>query len=216
LVKDPFLEYMIKTQVDPYDIWTKYDPHKYFEQTTRSDVEITAVWSFLRYGRTTTRYKDRYNIHIGGECGDFYDTDFLIYNDVIVDDGAGRVWIYAYPKDIFPPTDFHSATLLGDDYGQIPQTLEDSILIVGCAGYQDERYFWETPVFRLDLKEMSIERIETSGEYPGWILEHRASLEDGGKLVISGGKILDEQDKSNPNLNRFELDLWTRKWTKYA
>jgi hypothetical protein len=40
----------------------------------------------------------------------------------------GRVDICGYPQDVFPPTDFHTATLL-----------EDAILLIGAAGYTAKR-----------------------------------------------------------------------------
>ncbi|KAF2822302.1 hypothetical protein CC86DRAFT_410672 [Ophiobolus disseminans] len=58
-------------------------------------------------------------VEIGGEHEDSCDPDFMVYNDVIVfhpeADGkincsSGNFDIYGYPKDVFPPTDGHTAT----------------------------------------------------------------------------------------------------------
>ena len=73
-----------------------------------------AVWCYDRHGHSLTKLPDGRFIGIAGEHEDYYDPDFFIYNDVFIHDGAGRVEIYRYPQDIFPATDFHTATLVGD------------------------------------------------------------------------------------------------------
>ena len=97
-------------------------------------------WSWDRFGRTSTELPDGRIIHIAGEHEDYYDPDFCIYNDVTVEHPGGRLEFYLYPKEIFPPTDFHTATLLGDD-----------ILLIGSLGYTDMRRIGETQVLRLNV-----------------------------------------------------------------
>lgn len=72
-------------------------------------------------------------ILIGGEHEDFDDPDFCIYTDVTVLDGFWRgeergVQLHIYPRDFFPPTCFHTATLLGG-----------RILLFGSLCYQGAR-----------------------------------------------------------------------------
>lgn len=114
-------EWMVRTGEDPYVVrhdlglepnvrgcgagaWDPADPD----------------WCFTRFGMTRTRLSDDRIICIGGEHEDWYDPDFCIYNDVVVlrpaagqDEvtlDSGEVEIYGYSPDVFPPTDFHSAT----------------------------------------------------------------------------------------------------------
>jgi hypothetical protein len=139
--------------------------------------EPPPVWSFDRFGRTVTRLPDGRWLLVAGEHEDHYDPDFCIYNDVTVLDGEGGVEHFLYPAEAFPPTDFHSATLLGDE-----------ILLVGSLGYREGRREGETQVMRLSLRDFSIMRVATSGDNPGWIHRHRAAL-DAGRIVVSGGKV---------------------------
>ncbi len=135
------------------------------------------IWSYQRYGRTTNILDDGTIIEIAGEHEDYYAPDFCIYNDVIVFGRGGDIEVYGYPKDQFPPTDFHTATLVGD-----------RLIIIGCLGYPDDRVDGETPVYALDIVSMKIEKVPTTGAKPGWISEHKTELVDG-KLVVNGGNV---------------------------
>jgi hypothetical protein len=148
------------------------------------------------------------------EHDDWYDPDFLIYNDVIVEDWKSNIWMYAYPIAEFPPTDFHTATLLNEDHESSPSHLQNGILVIGGLGYLGDREYWNTPIYRLDLDGMWFRSIETNGDNPGRICRHRTALLDGGVLMITGGEILDDFGVFHPNRYRFELDLWTRTWTR--
>ena len=130
------------------------------------------IWTFERMGRTQTQLPDGRIVCVGGEHEDFYDPDFFIYNDVVVLGPQDELEIYGYPKEVFPPTDFHTATLL-----------EDEFVIVGGLGYKGERRFGFTPVYRLDLSDYHIEELRTSSEMPGWIFQHTAHL-DGDTIVV--------------------------------
>lgn len=157
------------------------------------------TFSFDRFGRSITPLPDGRMVLIAGEHEDSYDPDFFIYNDVCVLDGLGGLDYYSYAAQDFPPTDFHSATLVGD-----------AIWIIGCLGYMRQRQEDATPVYCLDLKSFKIEHIETSGDKPGWICRHSAKLEDN-RLVISGGK---RGLKMRDNDARFALDLKTLGWSQ--
>jgi hypothetical protein len=211
----PFWEYMVRTGAEPYFLREFYS----YDLDLCTSLELkeqSAIWSFCRIGMTTTRYLDRFRISIGGEHDDWYDPDFLIYNDVVVRDDSGGVWIYGYPRDVFPPTDFHTATLLENDDWQdtIPRDLSDGIIIIGGLGYSDDREYWRTPVFRLCLYEMAIWPLECSGEEPGWIFRHTASLLSGARILVEGGERVDENGETSANPDEFILDLNELRWSK--
>ncbi len=140
------------------------------------------IWCFDRFGMSTTELPGNVWVQIAGEHEDYYDPDFCIYNDVVVHDGKGNAQFYVYPREVFPPTDFHTATLV-----------EDAIILIGNLGYVESRPTGRTQVLRLNLKDFSIDRIETSGETPGWISRHRARL-NGNRIVVWGGKVWDGSD----------------------
>ncbi len=162
------------------------------------------VWCRYRYGRTITELPDGKIIEIGGEHEDSYDPDFCIYNDVIVYPGDGTITILGYPQDVFPPTDFHSATLVGD-----------YIYIIGNTGYMHERSYGETPVYQLCCKTYQITQVETTGIKPGWISRHEASYQEPNSIVISGGSIFErkgDQVGYIANTKYYSLDLLTFRW----
>jgi hypothetical protein len=126
----------------------------------------------------------------------------------VIHDGKGKFEIYGYPKEAFPPTDFHSATLVGE-----------WIYIIGCIGYPEQRQEGRTPVYRLKVPSWEIEEVETSGEIPSWLHGHRSNYEverhviriDGGDQFAAG-----EGDRLQiiPNTESFELDLSSFRWRK--
>ena len=134
------------------------------------------TWCHHRFGMSLTPLPDGRYVQIAGEHEDSYDTDFCIYNDVIVHDGAGSFQIFGYPRETFPPTDFHSAT-----------RVEGWIYLVGSLGYMNERGT-RAQVYRLNLHTFAMERVETRGEDPGWISRHKATR-DGDRLVVTGGNV---------------------------
>lgn len=69
----------------------------------------TWVWPGYRFGGTETELRDGRRVFIAGEHEDYYDPDFCIYNDVIVEDKSGKERIFTYPPEVFPPTDGHVA-----------------------------------------------------------------------------------------------------------
>lgn len=136
-------------------------------------------WCYDRFGRSTTLMPDGRIIEVGGEHEDYYDPDFCIYNDVVVFDGKGGIRIFSYPEEVFPPTDFHTATLIGEQ-----------IYLIGSLGYSKDRHPGYTPVYRLDTRTMQIECLTTTGEMPGWINRHRARFVEGQGILVSGGKVI--------------------------
>ncbi len=167
-----------------------------------------AVWCYDRFGASLTPLEDGRFVQIGGEHEDHYDPDFFIYNDVVIHDGKGNFQIYGYPRDIFPPTDFHTATLCAN-----------SIYVVGCLGYVKQRQEGRTPVYRLKLDSWEIEAIETTGDAPGWIHEHHARYEpERNTICITGGQIHVAAEDGNlkmvPNHEQFELDMARFEWRR--
>src|SRR6185503_1846850 len=118
-------------------------------------------WSAMRFGQSITRLPDGRIVQVAGEHEDAYDEDFCIYNDVFVHEPGGAITLYGYPEDVFPPTDFHTATLVGD-----------AIYLIGSLGYAGARRYGHTPVFRLDTRTFRIERLAPAGDPPGWIYGH--------------------------------------------
>lgn len=160
------------------------------------------IWTFDRFGQTRTRLSGGRTICIGGEHEDDYDPDFYIYNDVVVFGPAGEIEIYGYPKEVFPPTDFHTATFL-----------RGQVLIIGRLGDPDDRRPGHTPVYSLDLSKYRITKVETTGEVPGWVFKHEAELGQDGVVTIREGEIYVERNgerRFRRNLEEFALD--TRSW----
>jgi Ankyrin repeats (3 copies) len=157
------------------------------------------IWCFYRIGQSLTELPDGRIIEIGGEHEDSYDPDFCIYNDVVVHDGQGNFQIFGYPQAVFPPTDFHTATLVGD-----------YIYIIGRLGYYRGRTYHQTPVYRLDCRSYQIEPVITTNS-PGWIYGHRAEYLESGVIVVAGGSIEDAKE-SKENLIEYQLNLETLTW----
>jgi hypothetical protein len=167
-----------------------------------------AVWCFDRFGSSLTRLADGRFVQIAGEHEDHYDPDFYIYNDVVIHDGEGSFQIFGYPKEVFPPTDFHTATLVGD-----------CIYIIGCLGYPEQREDTRTPVYRLKLETWEIESVPASGETPRWLHRHRARLQPTQDVIrVEAGDVLtmgaDGNPEITPNDDQFELDLSSFQWRK--
>lgn len=167
-----------------------------------------AVWSFDRFGMSRTRLPDGRLVYIAGEHEDYYDVDFCIYNDVIICGPDLHITIYGYPSEVFPPTDFHSATLVGDS----------DIYIIGSLGYSDSRRPGETPVYRLYCEDMRMEALSPRGDSPGWISRHTATyLPEQNAIQVDGGEVFTGpagKQSLRPNTQRFWLDLDTLTWTR--
>ncbi len=162
------------------------------------------IWCYERFGRTTTILPDGRIIEIGGEHEVSYDPDFCIYNDVTVFEKSGDINIYSYAREIFPPTDFHTATLV-----------DDAIYIIGRLGYQDARIAGHTAVYKLDTKSLKISPFDTQGDGPGFISRHKAGLKDD-KIFVSGGKqivIIDGKEDYIANTKNYQLCLKTAVWS---
>ena len=158
-------------------------------------------WSFLRFGQSKTVLPDGRIVYIAGEHEDYYDADFFIYNDVIVIHPDERIDIYTYPKDTFPPTDFHSATLVGE-----------WIVIIGRLGY--DRSLQDTPVYKLNINDFSIQRVQTFGVSPNRLHEHVAVLsQDRTDIRLLGGCVYSSSDRTRiKNIDDWELNIENWNW----
>lgn len=197
LVDYPFWNEMVRTGRSAYQARRQFG---YIDGFTKP------VWCFDRFGMSLTALPDGRFVQIGGEHEDFYMPDFNIYNDVTVHDGAGRFQIRIYPAEVFPPTDFHSATYV-----------DGFIYIIGRLGYHGTREYSMTPVYRLSCADWKMEEIATSGDNPGWIYKHQAESLGGNAILVSGGKIcreIDGKEDHFDNEQTYRLDLTSRIWTR--
>lgn len=187
-------EWLIKSKINAFQATQQFDGP--------SAMEAGPGWCFDRFGRSKTRLPDGRMVFIAGEHEDHYDPDFYIYNDVVVQHADGRLDIWGYPPEVFPPTDSHSATLVGN-----------SIVIIGNLGYLEQRRPGTTPVFVLDLGTFAITPTETSGTPPGWLHGHEARLsEDGASIIIRGGEL----DRGEPDSSLVEnIDDWQLRLTDW-
>jgi hypothetical protein len=191
----PFWEAMVQTRVAAWAARAAFD-----DQPQGSD---QPVWCNQRFGQTITRLADGRYVEIGGEHEDWYDVDFCIYNEVIVYEVEETPLIFGYPSSVLPPTDFHTATLVGDH-----------IYIIGNLGYIEARKPGETPVFRLDTRSWRIERLEPTGNNPGWISRHEAALVDERAIMVSGGKVYTADNRYVERVGDFVLNLDRLTWHK--
>ena len=122
---------------------------------------------------------------------------------IVAEDGGIRV--FGYPYNVFEPTDFHTATLVGD-----------FIWIIGGLGYPDQRH-GSIPVYRLDIRDYSIERILTSGDVPARFHKHRATFSEGNVIEIVTGsenRSIFGQRKDEKTSAVLRLNTGTRVWTR--
>ena len=120
--------------------------------------------------------------------------------------GGRRSPSTATRRTLFPPTDFHTATLMGD-----------VIVVIGALGYQGARGYGETPVFRLDLTTFRMERLETTGDGPGWIYKHRADPAGPHRIRVRGGSIValrGGKEVHDLNQDEFVLDVSSGRWSR--
>ena len=172
-----------------------------FAHSTYRDATPGPFWSWSRLGRTSTVLADGRIVHVGGEHEDFYDVNFCIYNDVVVEGPERRLAIYLYPQAIFAPTDFHTATLV-----------DETIILIGALGYKDLRRVGRTQVLKLDTGTMRIEPLETTGTGPGWISRHTAEQVSGSTILVKGGSV-QTQSAYEKNMRAYLLDLESNHWS---
>jgi hypothetical protein len=196
-----FWQYMVQTG---HSAWWAREQFGY-----TNNLQEGPIWTFERFGMSSTSLADGRVIYIGGEHEDHYDPDFSIYNDVIVLHPNDAINIYGYPLEVFPATDFHSATLV-DNY----------IYIIGSLGYVQDRIPETTPVYRLDCQTLEIQKIETTGSNPGWISDHEAELvREKNCIIVTQGKISKLSGNEQVYLDNnetFWFDLSSYTWSSTA
>jgi hypothetical protein len=166
--------------------------------------EAGPCWSFDRYGRTETTLPDGRLVRIGGEYEDWYDADFYIYNDVIVTDSLGATEIFGYSEEAFPPTDFHTADLVGD-----------RIIVIGNLSYSRLRKD-KAQVLVLDTTRHSFDRVDATGVGPLWLHKHSSELVEDGRAILVHGGLIDDRRWPGfvENIDDWRLDLETFRWDR--
>jgi hypothetical protein len=197
-IDEPFWINMIRAGVTGWTATQAFDGP--------SSMDAGPVWCAQRFGQSITFLPDGRIVQIGGEYEDDYDLDLRIYNDVFVHHPDGRIEVFGFPEADFPPTDFHTATLI-----------DRFIYIVGSLGYPEARCYGQTPVYRLELDTWRIEHVDAAGDAPGWIYKHRAISAGTGLISVSGGSVLEEsngQVAQRPNSSTFAFDVVRRTWRR--
>lgn len=157
------------------------------------------VWCWDRFGQSINVLDDLTMILVAGCHEGSGSADFCLYNDVTVIRPDGQIEVFGYPPDVFPPTDFHTATRVGD-----------WIYIIGSVGYKGTRPDFVT-VYRLSLTDFHIEECQTSGDTPPQMCHHRARLVDGHRIQTRGGN-WSEPYQNRPLDHIHELDIHTMEW----
>jgi ankyrin repeat protein len=195
-MREPFWEAMVRSGVSAYAARQAFEAD--------ATVSASAIWCAQRFGQSLTLLPDGRIVQIGGEHEDSYDPDFCIYNDVFVHAPDGSITIFSYPESVFPPTDFHTATLIGD-----------SIYVIGSLGYAGRRDYGHTPVHRLDTRSFRIEAVHAAGATPGWLYRHRAVQIGPREIRVWGGKLVTldgTREHHEDNTASFVLDIAALHW----
>jgi ankyrin repeat protein len=193
-IDEPFWIGMIRSGISAHAAGQRYQASEL----------ASPIWCAERFGQSFTFLPDGRVVQIGGEHEDAYMPDFCIYNDVFVHAPDGAITIYGYPPEVFPPTDFHTATLMGD-----------AIYLIGSLGYQGTRRYGHTPVYRVDLNSFRIDPVPTTGEAPGWIYKHRAVPHGPRAIRVWSGMRVQQQEgkeQHQGNEETFLLDLDDGRW----
>jgi ankyrin repeat protein len=195
---EPFWQAMIVSRDTAYGAIIHFDVERNYGAPRENP-----VWCASRFGQSMTFLPDGRVIEIAGEHEDGYDPDFCIYNDVFVHEPGQAPRVFLYPSHVFPPTDFHTATLVGD-----------WIYIIGSLGYQEDRNLNKCPVYRLNVQTMSIEYVETSGTDPGRVCRHRARLVNDGQILIRDGQLCANSIKYGTPHEVMIFDTHTHVWLR--
>lgn len=197
-MNNPVWEWLVKSRINAYLATERLNGP--------SAMDAGPGWCFDRFGQSSNQLPDGRVVFIAGEHEDSYDPDFYIYNDVVIQNPSGQIEIFGYPRKVFPPTDFHSATLVSN-----------RIVLIGSLGYPEERRAGTTHVMILDLETLAISEAKTSSTSPGWIHKHSAALsDDGGSILIQRGK-LDRGGKDRSlveNIDDWRLHLSDWRWVR--
>ncbi|MDX1679831.1 MAG: DUF3817 domain-containing protein [Akkermansiaceae bacterium] len=201
-LSNPYWSWLIESETSSYAANDYFrGPSSYMQVCEGGE----AAWSAERLGQSETELADGRIVLVAGEHEDHYDPDFFIYNDLIIRHPHGRIQILGYPREVFPPTDFHSTTLV-----------DGKLVVIGNLGYSEQRQAGVTQVLVIDPETWEVRQHESTGEGPGWIHDHRAELRDGA-IVLSGGKVwVGEEEELIENFDDWQLDLGSWKWKRIA
>ncbi|HTI71113.1 MAG TPA: hypothetical protein VMF06_14180 [Candidatus Limnocylindria bacterium] len=193
-MNNPVWEWLVRSRINAYSAAIQFNE--------ASALEAGPGWCFDRFGQSSTVLPDGRVVLIAGEHEDHYDPDFKIYNDVVILHPDGKIDILGYPPEVFPPTDFHTATQAGN-----------RIIIIGSLGYLEQRKPRTTPVAVLDLETFAISLVDTSGRSPGWLHSHTAELAgDGSSILVQGGKLYCGQEFKGFQENNDDWKLHLADW----
>ena|GEM_PF-5990773 len=186
---DPFRLFMIRYGLSINDVREEY----------YSD-DDSETWTANRDQQSLTELPDGRVVLIGGENEEHF-LKSVVYNDVIVVHPDGEFELYDYPPSIFPCTTPASATVI-----------KDSIYVIAVAmlGSLEPT---ELSVFRLNLDDYSIDPILTTGDNPGVLFYHRASLIEPNLIKVYDGRYsIGGETVQNDEI--FLFDTATNTWTK--
>ncbi len=162
------------------------------------------IWTFLsRMGQSKTLLPDETKVFIGGEYEDFYDPDFRVYNDIVIQKPDGEIQLWNYSLEQFPATDFHVAHYDKNSH---------SIFLIGNLGYPETRKEGITQVLKVNLKTMNIEQLACFGKMPSWLNHHEMKVINDDELEFKNGYLIKEK-KYLRNLYTWRLSLRTLEWT---
>jgi len=197
-LNNPVWEWLVRSRLSAYSATERLQGASAFD--------AGPGWCFDRFGQSSTSLTDGRTVLIAGEHEDHYDRDFYIYNDVVVRHADGTIDVFGYPRGVFPPTDFHSATLVGN-----------RIIIIGSLGYPADRKPGTTPVLILELDTCAISQVVCSGTPPGWLHKHTASLSaDRTSIVVRDGILVRGGADSSlvENIDDWRLHLADWRWER--
>lgn len=208
---------MARTNANPWWVRDDFGLEQHYQELSDDRRWIaTPDWCFKRNGMSKTAMLDGRVICIGGEHEDWYDPNFCIYNDVVVirpkaDEAwvttdSGSVEIYGYPREVFRPTDFHSATLV-----------EGDIFVIGRLGYgpADDPKPVSTPIYALDTTTYRMRTVIASGPSPGMLFDHHAEYEPATiSILVRGGFTYNasRQPEKLPHHGVYRFHIQNNRW----
>jgi hypothetical protein len=198
-VMTPYLRFAIRSRYQGYSLCSHCGSDEWGY--------LAPIWSAYRFGQSLTQLPDGRWVEIGGLHNDSQDT--AIFNDVIVT-MEGEPRLFRYPAADFRPVYRHAAVLV-----------ENSIFIIGGKPWVPPPFDHETEVYKLDLRSMSIDKVDVVGPSPGYIFDHSAWLVEGNKIQIFGGerRFISSEEKEPPEgRSNFEwqIDLERMAWDQNA
>jgi hypothetical protein len=121
-----------------------------------------------------------------------------------VSDAAGRIEIFGYAQEAFPPTDFHTASLIAHP-----------IIVMGKLSNPPNRKE-RAQVLLLDTGSYVFDRVDTNGAGPPWLYKHTAELVDEGDAILISGGLIDDPNLPSvvENIDDWRLDTHTWRWDR--